>query len=44
MIGYNDSIFNYLVPSYFSVGVYEIVILQTPEGDALTIKASYNGE
>ena len=25
-----DDIYNYIVPSYFSVGDYEIVILQDP--------------
>ena len=40
----DDSIFSYLVPTYFNVGVYEIVILQDPFGNALTIKINYNGE
>ena len=33
-----DDIYSYLVPSYFNVGEYEIIILQNPEGDVLTIK------
>tara|TARA_R100000951_G_scaffold26046_1_gene22072 strand:+ start:10103 stop:10234 length:132 start_codon:yes stop_codon:yes gene_type:complete len=43
MTGDDDSIFSYLVPSYFTVGVYEIVALQDPEGKVLTIKINYNG-
>tara|TARA_R110002167_G_scaffold82645_5_gene225423 strand:- start:863 stop:985 length:123 start_codon:yes stop_codon:yes gene_type:complete len=27
-----------LVPSYFEVGGYEIIILQTPDGDLLTLR------
>lgn len=38
----DDKIFSYLVPSYFSVGPYEIVVLQDPEGNALTIKINYD--
>ena len=33
-----DDIYSYLVPSYFTVGEYEIIILQNPEGDLLTLK------
>ena len=36
----DDPIFSYLVPSYFSIGPYEIVTLQDPYGNALTIKIS----
>lgn len=38
----DDKIFSYLVPSYFSVGPYEIVVLQNPEGDCITIKINYD--
>mgnify|MGYP003628329452 CR=1 FL=1 len=44
MIAYDDSIFNYLVPTYFTVDMYEIVIVQDSHGNALTIKINYNGE
>jgi len=40
----DDSIFGYIVPTYFNVGKYEIVVLQDPQGNALTIKISYDGE
>ena len=33
-----DDMYNYIVPSYFSIGVYEIVILQDPYGNLLTLK------
>tara|TARA_R110000787_G_scaffold21081_1_gene62662 strand:- start:4277 stop:4414 length:138 start_codon:yes stop_codon:yes gene_type:complete len=33
-----DSIFDKIVPSYFEVGNYEIIIFQTPEGDLLSLK------
>ena len=33
-----DDIYNYIVPSYFSVGEYEIVILQDPYGALLTLR------
>ena len=33
-----DDIYNYLVPSYFDVGEYEIVILQDPYGNILNIR------
>ena len=33
-----DSIFDTFVPSYFEVGNYEIIILQNPEGDLITLK------
>ena len=32
-----ENIFELIVPSYFEVGGYEIIILQTPEGDLLNI-------
>ena len=32
-----ENIFESIVPSYFEVGNYEIIILQTPEGDLLNI-------
>tara|TARA_R110000744_G_scaffold220801_3_gene339629 strand:- start:4491 stop:4625 length:135 start_codon:yes stop_codon:yes gene_type:complete len=44
MTAEDDSIFSYIVPSYFFVGDYEIVILQDPKGNALTIKINYNGQ
>lgn len=44
MIIQDDPIFSYFVPTYFTVGAYEIVILQDPQGNALTIKISYDGE
>ena len=31
-------LFELIVPSYFDVGGYEIIILQNPEGDLLTLK------
>ena len=37
-----DDIFDYLVPSYFRVGDYEIIILQTPHGDVITIRIQYD--
>ena len=33
-------LFKLIVPSYFDVGGYEIIILQNPEGDLLTLKVS----
>ena len=30
--------YNYIVPSYFSIGEYEIVILQDPYGTLLTLR------
>lgn len=33
-----EDLFSYLVPSYFDIGGYEIVILQNPNGELLTIK------
>jgi hypothetical protein len=39
-----DIIFELLVPSYFEVGGYEIVILQDPEGELLTLKVIKYGE
>lgn len=33
-----DDMYNYIVPSYFSVRDYEIVILQDPYGNLLTLK------
>lgn len=38
----DDPLFSYLVPSYFTVGPYEIVALQDPQGNTLTIKINYN--
>ena len=38
----DDKIFSYLVPSYFTVGPYDIVIIQDPDGHALTIKINSN--
>jgi hypothetical protein len=41
----SDSLFDLLVPSYFEIESYEIVILQDPEGNLLTLKiAKYEGE
>jgi len=34
----SDNLFDVLVPSYFEVGPYEIIILQNPSGDLLTLK------
>ena len=31
-------IFEFLVPSYFDIEGYEIIILQNPEGELLTLK------
>jgi len=40
-----DYLFSIIVPSYFSIGVYEIVILQDSEGNLLTLKIEeYEGE
>ena len=33
-----DDIYNYIVPSYFDIGEHEIVILQDPYGNLLTLK------
>tara|TARA_R100001198_G_C5135079_1_gene151499 strand:+ start:438 stop:563 length:126 start_codon:yes stop_codon:yes gene_type:complete len=33
-----DNLLDFLVPSYFTVGNYEIIILQNGEGDLLTLK------
>ena len=33
-----DDIYNYIVPSYFKIGEYEVVVLQDPYGTALTIR------
>jgi len=33
-----DDMYNYIVPSYFSIGACEIVILQDPYGNLLTLK------
>tara|TARA_Y100000361_G_scaffold124451_1_gene117558 strand:- start:522 stop:644 length:123 start_codon:yes stop_codon:yes gene_type:complete len=33
-----DNILDILVPSYFEVGPYEIIILQNPSGDLITLK------
>ena len=30
--------FSMLVPSYFDIGGYEIVVIQDPNGDLLTLK------
>ena len=39
-----EDIFDLIVPSYFDIGGYEIIILQNPEGDLLTLKiAQYDG-
>lgn len=40
----DDTIFGYLVPTYFHIQGYEIVVLQDPYGNALTIKINYNGK
>tara|TARA_R110000787_G_scaffold250180_2_gene355793 strand:- start:896 stop:1033 length:138 start_codon:yes stop_codon:yes gene_type:complete len=37
-----DDAYDYLVPSYFQIGECEIIILQSPEGDAITIKVRYD--
>lgn len=42
MIADDSSFYSYLVPSYFSIGPYEIVVIQDPKGNALTIKINYN--
>jgi len=34
----SDDLFSMLVPSYFDIGGYEIVIIQDPNGDLLTLK------
>tara|TARA_R110002012_G_scaffold7040_1_gene33315 strand:+ start:3554 stop:3682 length:129 start_codon:yes stop_codon:yes gene_type:complete len=33
-----DNLFDMLVPSYYEVGNYEIIILQNPQGDLITLK------
>jgi len=33
-----DSLFDILVPTYYEVGNYEIIILQNPQGDLITLK------
>jgi len=33
-----DDLFEFLVPSYFDIDIYEILILQNPQGDLITIK------
>ena len=33
-----DNLFDVLVPSYFEVGNYEIIILQNSHGDLITLK------
>lgn len=33
-----DDVFSMLVPSYFEVAGYEIVVLQDPQGNLLTLK------
>ena len=33
-----DDLFDFLVPSYFDIDMYEILILQNPYGDLITIK------
>ena len=38
MKGEKLDLFELIVPSYFDVGGYEIIILQSPEGDLLTLK------
>ena len=37
-----DDAYNYVVPSYFKIGDYEIIILQKPDGDLITIKVQYD--
>ena len=32
-----ENIFDSIVPSYFEIGNYEVIVLQTPDGDLLTI-------
>ena len=39
-----DDVYNYIVPTYFQIGDYEIVILQNPEGDVLTIRVEHDRE
>jgi hypothetical protein len=39
-----DSIFDMFVPTYFEVGDYEIIILQNPEGDLITLKITEYGK
>ena len=36
-------VYNYLVPSYFEVGDFEIVVLQDPNGELLTLKINTYG-
>tara|TARA_R110000824_G_scaffold87704_1_gene216093 strand:+ start:308 stop:439 length:132 start_codon:yes stop_codon:yes gene_type:complete len=36
-------LFETIVPSYFEVGGYEIIILQTPNGDLLTLRIEEYG-
>lgn len=36
----SDDLFSILVPSYFEIGKYEIVVLQDGEGNLLTLKIS----
>jgi len=33
-----DDLFSFIVPSYFDVGGYEIVIIQDSNGELLTLK------
>ena len=41
----SDSLFSALVPSYFEIGIYEIVVLQDSQGNLLTLKiAKYEGD
>ena len=36
-------VYNYLVPSYFEIGDFEIVVLQDPNGELLTLKINNHG-
>ena len=39
-----DSVLDIFVPTYFEVGDYEIIILQNPEGDLITLKITEYGK
>jgi len=34
----SDDLFSILVPSYFDINGYEIIIIQDPQGNLLTLK------
>jgi len=39
-----ERILDIFVPTYFEVGDYEIIILQNPQGDLITLKISTYGK